>query len=91
MAAADARDVLGAVAAADQDAALFRLFGFVQLALVELHRTGILDFGAAGVEMDLGVGSGAEHEQGGDTEDFFHSGLFKDRPQKLRDRHSTNI
>lgn len=84
MAAADARDVFGAVAAADQDAALFRLFGFVQLALIELHRTGVLDFGAAGVEMDLGVCSGAKHEQGGDTEDFFHGDLLERQTAKIK-------
>ena len=46
-------NVLRAVAAADQHAALLRLLGLVQLAFVELHRAWILGLGAAGIEMDL--------------------------------------
>ena len=74
MPAAHPRNMFRAVAAADQHAALFRLLGLVQLALVELHRPRVLGLGAAGVEMDLGLRGRGEQQQGGETDDFFHGG-----------------
>ena len=66
------RNVLRAVAAFDQHTAFSGLLGFVQLAFVELHRAWILGLGAAGIEMDLGLGCGSDQQQGGKTDDFFH-------------------
>ena len=72
MPAAYPHNVLRAVAAFDQHAALSGLLGFVQLAFVELHRAWILGLGAAGIETDLGLGRGSDQQQGGKTDDFFH-------------------
>jgi hypothetical protein len=76
MPAAYPRNVLRAIAATDQHAALSRLFGFVQLAFVELHRAGVFGLGAAGIEMDLGLGRGTDQQQGSDSDDFFHDDGF---------------
>ena len=76
MPAAYPRNVLRAVAATDQHAALSRLFGFVQLAFVELHRAGVLGLGAAGIEMDLSLGRGTDQQQGSESDDFFHEDDF---------------
>ena len=72
MAAADPCDVFRAIAAADQHAPLLGLLGFVQLAFVELHRARVLGLCAAGIEMNLGLRSRAQHQQDGETEYFFH-------------------
>lgn len=66
------RNVLRAITAFDQHPPLFRLLGFVQLAFVELHRARVLGLGAAGIEMDLGLGCRSDQQQGGKTDDFFH-------------------
>ena len=76
MPAAYPRNVLRAIAATNQHAALSRLFGFVQLAFVELHRAGVFRLGAAGIEMDLGLGRGTDQQQGSDSDDFFHGDGF---------------
>jgi hypothetical protein len=68
-------DVPGAVAAADQDPALPGLLGFIQLALVVLHRTRMLGFCIDSGRLCLGLANGSEQKKSGETNEFCHDEL----------------
>jgi hypothetical protein len=68
-------DVPGTVTAADQHPALPGLLGFIQLALVVLHRARMRGFGIDGSGLCLGRAYGSEQKESGETDKFCHDEL----------------
>ena len=70
-------DVPGAVAAAHQHPALPGLLGFMQLALVVLHRTRMLGLGIDSGGLCLSLANGSEQKESGETNKFCHDELWQ--------------
>jgi hypothetical protein len=70
-------DVPGAVTAADQHPALPGLLGFIQLALVVLHRARMRGHCIASGGLCLCLAYGSEHKKGGETNEFCHDELWQ--------------